>query len=203
MILDIKTFFLILKARVTKKGFITKKDIFEWLEVIVTAMVAVVVVFTLVFKVVTIDGDSMRETLHNGDKVVISNLFYTPKRGDVVVISRNIDNSHDQESQAPIIKRVIATEGDIVDIDFSTGIVYVDGVALDEPYTRTPTNLSYDLVFPVKVDEGCVFVLGDNRNDSLDSRSSLIGNNGMIDIRYILGKSIVRVFPFDQMGGLE
>lgn len=192
-----------LKEKYFKKGFITKKDVFEWLEVIVTAMVAVIVVFTLVFKVVTIDGGSMRETLQDGDKVIISNLFYTPKRGDVVVISRNIDNSYDVESQAPIIKRVIATEGQIVDIDFQSGIVYVDGVALDEPYARTPTNLAYDIRFPVKVDDGCVFVLGDNRNDSHDSRSSFIGNNGMIDTRYILGKAIVRIFPFDEMGGLE
>ena len=188
---------------IKEKGFVTKRDIFEWLEVIVTAMVAVVVVFTLVFKVVTIDGGSMRETLHNGDKVVISNLFYTPKQKDIVVISRNIDNSYESESQAPIIKRVIATEGQIVDIDFNTGMVYVDGVALDEPYTRTPTNLSYDIQFPVKVDDGCVFVLGDNRNDSHDSRSSLIGNNGMIDTRYILGKAILKVFPFSEIGGIE
>ncbi len=190
-------------SAIKEKGLVTKRDIFEWLEVIVTAMVAVVVVFTLVFKVVTIDGGSMRETLHSGDKVVISNLFYTPKQKDVVVISRNIDNSYESGIQAPIIKRVIATEGQIVDIDFNTGIVYVDGVALDEPYTRTPTNLSYDIKFPVKVDDGCVFVLGDNRNDSHDSRSSLIGNNGMIDIRYILGKAILKVFPFSEIGGIE
>ena len=201
--MDIKSVLMKLKEKYFKKGFITKKDVFEWLEVIVTAMVAVIVVFTLVFKVVTIDGGSMRETLQDGDKVIISNLFYTPKRGDVVVISRNIDNSYDVESQAPIIKRVIATEGQIVDIDFQSGIVYVDGVALDEPYARTPTNLAYDIRFPVKVDDGCVFVLGDNRNDSHDSRSSFIGNNGMIDTRYILGKAIVRIFPFDEMGGLE
>ena len=198
--------FLAIKEKIKaikEKGFVTKRDIFEWLEVIVTAMVAVVVVFTLVFKVVTIDGGSMRETLHNGDKVVISNLFYTPKQKDIVVISRNIDNSYESESQAPIIKRVIATEGQIVDIDFNTGMVYVDGDALDEPYTRTPTNLSYDIQFPVKVDDGCVFVLGDNRNDSHDSRSSLIGNNGMIDTRYILGKAILKVFPFSEIGGIE
>lgn len=198
--------FLAIKEKIKaikEKGFVTKRDIFEWLEVIVTAMVAVVVVFTFVFKVVTIDGGSMRETLHNGDKVVISNLFYTPKQKDIVVISRNIDNSYESESQAPIIKRVIATEGQIVDIDFNTGMVYVDGVALDEPYTRTPTNLSYDIQFPVKVDDGCVFVLGDNRNDSHDSRSSLIGNNGMIDTRYILGKAILKVFPFSEIGGIE
>ncbi len=201
-----QSLFLALKEKfkaIKEKGLVTKRDVFEWLEVIVTAMVAVVVVFTLVFKVVTIDGGSMRETLHNGDKVVISNLFYTPKQKDVVVISRNIDNSYENESQAPIIKRVIATEGQIVDIDFNTGMVYVDGVALDEPYTRTPTNLSYDIQFPVKVDDGCVFVLGDNRNDSHDSRSSLIGNNGMIDTRYILGKAILKVFPFSEIGGIE
>lgn len=198
--------FLAIKEKfkaIKEKGLITKRDVFEWLEVVVTAMVAVVVVFTLVFKVVTIDGGSMRETLHNGDRVVISNLFYTPKQKDVVVISRNIDNSFEGESQAPIIKRVIATEGQIVNIDFSTGIVYVDDVALDEPYARTPTNLSYDIKFPVKVDDGCVFVLGDNRNDSRDSRSSLIGNNGMIDTRYILGKAILKVFPFGEIGGIE
>ena len=130
-------------------------------------------------------------------------MFYTPKNGDIVVISRNIDNSVDEESSAPIIKRIIATEGQTVDIDFEQGIVFVDGVALDEPYTRTPTNLKYDIEFPVLVDDGCVFVLGDNRNDSRDSRSSLIGNNGMIDTRYILGKAVFRILPFDKIGGLS
>lgn len=179
------------------------KSIFEWLEVIITAIIAVVVIFTFVFKVVTIEGGSMRETLHNGDKVIISNMFYTPKQGDIVVVSRNIDNSVDEASSVPIIKRIIATQGQTVDIDFEQGIVFVDGVALDEPYTRTPTNLKYDIEFPVLVSDGCVFVLGDNRNDSRDSRSSLIGDNGMIDTRYILGKAVLRFMPFDKFGGLS
>jgi len=180
-----------------------KKFVFEWLEIIITAIIAVVIIFTFIFKVVTIEGGSMKETIHHGEKVIISNMFYTPKNGDIVVISRNIDNSVDEESSAPIIKRIIATEGQTVDIDFEQGIVFVDGVALDEPYTRTPTNLKYDIEFPVLVDDGCVFVLGDNRNDSRDSRSSLIGNNGMIDTRYILGKAIFRILPFDKIGGLS
>ncbi len=180
-----------------------KKAVFEWMEVIITAIIAVVIIFTFIFKVVTIEGGSMKETLHHGDKVIISNLFYTPERGDIVVVSRNIDNSVDEESSAPIIKRIIATQGQTVDIDFEQGIVYVDGVALDEPYTRTPTNLKYDIEFPVLVSDGCVFVLGDNRNDSRDSRSSLIGDNGMIDTRYILGKAILRILPFDKVGGLS
>ncbi len=181
----------------------TKKMIFEWLEVIVTAIIAVVIIFTFIFKVVTIEGGSMNETLHHGDKVIISNILYTPKHGDIVVISRNIDNSVNEKSNAPIIKRIIATQGQTVDIDFEQGIVYVDGVALDEPYTRTPTNLMYDIEFPVLVNDGCVFVLGDNRNDSIDSRCSDIGDDGMIDTRYILGKAVFRILPFNKFGGLS
>ena len=82
-------------------------------------------------------------------------------------------------------------------------MVYVDGVALEEGYTRTPTNLKYDIDFPVRVDDGCVFVLGDNRNNSLDSRSSQIGDYGMIDTRYILGHAVCRIFPFDKIGKID
>ena len=160
-----------------------KSEIFDWIEVLVHAILAVVLCFSFLFRIATIEGNSMKETLHNGEKVIITNLFYTPKVGDIVVVSRNTENSvfTMNDSNKPIIKRIIATEGQTVDIDFEEGIVYVDGTALDEPYTRTPTNLKYDIVFPVTVDEGCVFVLGDNRNDSLDSRSSQIGEYGMVD----------------------
>ena len=103
----------------------------------------------------------------------------------------------------PIIKRVIATEGQTVDIDFENGVVFVDGKRLIEPYTRTPTNLSYDVKFPITVKKNCVFVMGDNRNDSLDSRSSSIGDGGMLDKRYILGKALIRIFPFDKFGKIE
>lgn len=181
------------------------KDIFEWLEVLVTAMISVVIIFSFLFRIATIDGDSMENTLIEGQKVIITNLFYEPEVGDIVVVSRNTFNdAHNiQQSSMPIIKRVIATEGQTVDIDFTTGIVYVDGKALDEPYTKTPTNVKHDIEFPVIVDEGCIFVLGDNRNESLDSRSSRIGDYGMVDTRYILGHAVYRIFPFNVVGGLE
>ena len=97
----------------------------------------------------------------------------------------------------PIIKRVIATGGQTVDINFDRGVVFVDGEQLDESYVNTPTNVSYDVQFPVTVPEGSVFCLGDNRNHSYDSRASEIG---MIDERYVLGKVLWRIFPFHSIG---
>lgn len=178
--------------------------IFEWLDVITTAIIAVVLIFTFLFRVATIDGQSMENTLFNNEKVIITNFGYIPRQGDIVVISRNVKNSVENETQSelPIIKRVIATEGQTVDIDFEKGTVYVDGVLVDDSYTKTPTNLKYDIEFPVIVDKNCIFVLGDNRNDSLDSRSSRIGNDGMIDTRYVLGHAVLRIFPFNKIGGL-
>ena len=186
-----------------KKQF--KKDVFDWVEILVHAILTVVLCFSFLFRIATIDGESMTNTLQNGEKVIITNLAYEPKAGDIVVISRNRENSvyTANVGNKPIIKRIIATEGQTVDIDFEKGVVYVDGVALEEGYTRTPTNLKYDIDFPVRVDEGCVFVLGDNRNNSLDSRSSQIGDYGMIDTRYILGHAVCRIFPFDKIGKID
>ncbi len=181
-----------------------KRSVFEWMETIVISILIVVFIFTFVFRVVGIDGDSMLDTLVDGERVVISKMFYTPKQGDIVVISRNYRNNiaDTSDESSPIIKRVIAVEGQKVDIDFDKGIVYVDDVPLTETYTRTMTNQPGDIEFPVIVPEDCVFVLGDNRNESLDSRYSLIGDEGMIDTRYILGKALFRVYPFDKIGGI-
>ncbi len=180
-------------------------SIFEWLELFVTALIAVVLVFSFVFRVATIEGDSMLNTLVDGQWVVISNLNYTPKSGDIVVISRNAENSVEGSvtGKGPIIKRVIATENQTVDIDFEKGIVYVDGKKLEEEYISTPTTRKDDLDFPAIVPEGCIFVLGDNRAVSLDSRRSEIGENGMIDTRYVLGRAVFRIFPFDKIGRLD
>ncbi len=189
-----------------------QKEFFDWLDVITVALVLVVLVFTFVFRVATIDGNSMLNTFHNGEKVVISNAFYTPKYGDVVVISRNYNSEPDktEHNSQPIIKRVIATEGQTVSIDFQNGIVYVDGKQLVEKYTATPTNNPVDvknakeLEKGVKVPENCVFVLGDNRNNSSDSRDSNLGNrgDGMVDTKFILGKVRLRIFPFSKFGGV-
>ncbi len=182
-----------------------KKELVEWLGVVASALIIVVILFGFVFRVAVISGDSMKNTLFGGDVVVITNLNYTPEVGDIVVVSRNAENSPEsmREENGPIIKRVIATEFQEVNIDFETGIVYVDNVPLNEPYISTPTVDQYDVKFPVTVPEGCIFVLGDNRGVSLDSRSSRIGEDGMIDTRYVLGHAVYRVFPFNRMGGLD
>lgn len=194
------------EAKKSGKSF---KEIFDWVDTIVVALVAVVIIFSLFFRVATIVGPSMQNTLFAGEKVIISDLFYEPEYGDIIVVSRNVGNSVTETASGtePIIKRVIATEGQWVDIDFDKGEVYVgpdlsNMTKLEEPYTKTPTNRRYDLDFPIYVEEGYVFILGDNRNDSLDSRSSTIGNDGLVDKRYIIGKAVFRIWPFDVIGGL-
>ena len=142
-------------------------------------------------RIIGIKGSSMVPTFENRDSVIISNLFFTPQYGDVVVLRK------DTFQKEPIIKRVIATEGQTIDIDFNAGIVYVDGKALDEPYVNSPTNNQLDFTGKVTVPENCVFVMGDNRNDSTDSRSSLIG---CVDKRYIMGKVLLRILPLNKFG---
>ncbi len=166
-----------------------KKVVLSYLHDFVFWLVGILLIFVLVFRVVVVSGPSMKDTLQDGDYVLlISNIFYRqPSYGDVIVASKD-----DFKNGEPIIKRVIATEGQVVDIDFETGVVYVDGQQLDEPYVRTPTNRYEGINFPLTVDEGCIFVMGDNRNDSKDSRSTEIG---LIDVREILGRAIFVAFP--------
>lgn len=184
--------------------FSKRKELFEWFDVVSVALITVIIIFGFIFRVATISGDSMLNTLHGGEMVIITNFSYTPKNKDIVVISRNIENMvvNDMEGDGPIIKRVIATENQTVDIDFESGTVFVDGVALKEDYISTPTTVKHDVAFPVTVPKGHIFVLGDNRAVSLDSRSSSIGTDGMVDVRYVLGRAVYRIFPFNKMGSL-
>lgn len=166
-----------------------KDTLLLYLHDFVTWLVVILLVFLLLFRVVVVSGPSMNSTLVHGDYLLlINNDFYrNPQQGDIIVAAK--DSFKDGE---PIIKRVIATEGQWVDIDFEAGIVYVNGTALDEPYTNTPTNLYEGVDFPLMVDEGCLFVMGDNRNESKDSRSLEIGQ---IDQREILGRAIFLFLP--------
>jgi signal peptidase I len=168
-------------------------EMFDWLQSIVSTLVVCILLFVFVGRTIGVNGSSMRQTLEEGDRLVISNLFYTPKYGDIVVLRK------ESFADYPIVKRVIATEGRTVDIDFTAGVVSVDGVPLDEPYTNTPTNEPEDFTGPVTVPEGCVFVMGDNRNRSTDSRTNTIG---CVDTRYIIGKALLRITPISRFGGL-
>ena len=170
---------------------------FEWVESLVTALIVVVIMFTFLFRVVTVDGTSMLPNLYSGDRLVVSSYFYQPKQGDVVVLKRTVGLTK------PIVKRVIALPGQTIDIDYSSGTVYVDGEAVDESnyiengITNEPMTSEPLLTFPQTVPEGHIFVLGDNRKVSEDSRFEAVG---MVDERYILGKAELILFPVSRFG---
>ena len=166
----------------------------DWLQTIVSALVIAVLVFTFVARTIVVVGSSMVPTLEEGQLIVVSKLFYEPEYGDVVVLRKA------SFKDEPIVKRVIATEGQTVDIDFVEGIVYLDGVALDEPYVNAPTNEPESFTEPVTVPEGCIFVMGDNRNRSTDSRSASIG---CVDTRDVIGRGLVRIWPLLKIGKIK
>ncbi len=161
------------------------RDVKEFVYIIAIFML----VYVLMFRMVEVNGSSMFGTLVHGDRLLLVSgiLYQEPQAGDIVVASK--DSFRDGEC---IIKRIIATEGQTVDIDFKTGNVYVDGELLQESYISSPTLLAEGTKFPLTVEEGCVFVMGDNRMDSLDSRNPSVGQ---IDVREILGKAVFLVFP--------
>lgn len=149
---------------------------------------------TFIARIAIVFGDSMNETLHEGDRLLLWSLFYTPKQGDIVSANCRGLNRPDGEV---IIKRIIAVGGQEVDIDFSTGTVYVDGEPLDEPYINNLTiNDEGGFVYPVKVKEGYYFCMGDNRQRSTDSRDAAVG---LVSHEDILGKAILRIYPFSDI----
>lgn len=168
-------------------------ELYEYVSSIVFALAVVLLFFTFVFRTVSVVNISMQNTLHAGDRLILSHIGYTPKSGDIVVLSSSA------VKDGPIVKRVIAIGGQTVNIDFETHKVYVNGIALTEHYIREPTSERGDVSFPVKVPPGHIFVMGDNRNNSYDSRYSAIG---MIDDRNIVGHAIFRLFPLSKVGTL-
>ena len=170
-----------------EQGF--EKSLVQYLHDVVGMLSVIMILFLVFFRIIVVSGPSMKQTLLDGDYLLlVSSLFYRePQKGDIVVLSKQ---SYDNGK--PIVKRVIATEGQIVDMDFENGLVYVDGYPLEEDYTNTMTNLDEGAVFPQIVEAGCIFVMGDNRNNSKDSRSLEIGQ---VDKREILGKVALLLFP--------
>ena len=160
----------------------------SWTETLVAAVLTVVLLFLFVVQLFVVEGPSMQTTLYGGDMVLVLKPYLTTiEAGDVVVV-----HQYNAQLNGTIIKRVIATEGQTVDIDFDTGTVYVDGAALEEAYIAERTYTSEGLQFPVTLGEGEVFLMGDNRNHSTDSRSTMLG---VVDERYIMGKAVFLVFP--------
>lgn len=172
------------KSVKAKKARDNKMNVFEVFQAIISALVVITFIFTFAFRVVNVDGSSMKPTLQNKDKVVVSTVGYEAQRGDIVVISST------DGLKKPIVKRIVAIGGDTVDINFTTGVVTVNGT--EEEYTNELTSQQFDIAFPITVPEGTVFVLGDNRSVSLDSRSTRVG---CVDERLIVGKVLFRFFP--------
>ena len=169
-------------------------EMYRTLADIIACLIFVTVLFVFAIRLVGVVGDSMYPTLHDGDKLtLLSNFLYEPEVGDIVVVKAV---AYDDD---PIVKRVIADEGQTVDINFQTGEVFVDGRKLDAPYIAERTYRDEGMVFPLTVPENCIFVLGDNRMHSTDSRHPAIG---CVDKRYVLGKAMHILLPFERMGGI-
>ena len=173
------------EARKTEES---RREVYEWVQALVCSVLAVVLLFTFVIRLIGVDGHSMVPTLQDGDRLMVLNSAlcggYAP--GDIVVLRK------ESFLPTPIVKRVIATEGQVVDIDFASGIVYVDGQRLHEDYINEQTFTAEGTEFPLTVPEGGVFVLGDNRNHSNDSRDARLGT---VDERYIIGRAVFLAFP--------
>ncbi len=162
--------------------------LFDWVRSLVGAVLIVVLLFLFVAQLITVQGPSMQHTLYAGDKVLVLRAGLCDIRaGDVVMV-----HQFNAPLDETIIKRVIAVGGQTVDIDFYTGTVYVDGEAIEEDYIAERTYSDEGTAFPLTLEEGKLFLMGDNRNHSTDSRSTLLG---AVDERYVVGKAVLVVFP--------
>lgn len=189
-------FLIITVNDMSKEELIAKnnKSTYEWIQCLIVALAICVVLFLFFVRVIDVKGTSMVPTLQNADKMLVSGLFYKPKAGDIVVFKKDQYNPN-----KALVKRVIATEGQTINMDFENGVVYVDGEPIEEDYINDLTKTKLDFIGPQTVPEGCVFCMGDNRNMSTDSRKKEIG---MIDSRLILGKVYMVIFPIDSFGSV-
>jgi len=190
----------IIEKQETPPAINWKKEAFEWSQAIIIAVIIAYIIKSFLFTLVLVSGPSMQNTLQDGDRLFVYRLMYKPHDGDIVVFTPEKDKNR------PYIKRVIATEGQTININFKTAEVSVDGKVLTEKYIKMPTTQSFDVKFPVTVPAGHVFVMGDNRGNSHDSRSSTVGSydnqNGMVKNESIMGKAMFRIWPFNQFGSL-
>ena len=171
------------------------KELYDWIQCLLAALIICVLLFVFFIRVIDVVGGSMNNTLFNNDKMLVSGLFYKPKVGDIVVFKKD-----EYDPNKALVKRVIAVEGQEINMDFANGIVYIDGVAIKEDYITEFTYNKLDFIGPKKVPEGCVFVMGDNRNMSIDSRKSEIG---MLDNRLILGKAYFVIYPLSGIRAIK
>lgn len=164
----------------------------EILESIATAIACMTLIIVFLCRVIIVDGSSMENTLHNGEKIIISNFMYTPKKGDIIVTDKN--NAYNE----PLIKRVIATGGDRIEIKYDLGEVYLNGELLSENYIKEDMEYNnkenLDLIIP----DGYIFIMGDNRNNSYDSRDF-----GVINQKDILGHAKLRISPISKFGWMR
>ena len=191
------------EAKQKKDGAEEKKEepltlgqsLYSWLQAVAPVIIGIVLIFTFVGRLTPVSGDSMLPTLRDKDMMVVRHLGYTPAQGDVVVLTKYFDNV-----TGPIVKRVIAVAGQTVEIDYGAGTVTVDGEPLSEDYTLEPMEQqSWQTITSITVPEGEVFVMGDNRNVSNDSRNPDLGS---VDVRYILGKAEFVLLPFHSVGAI-
>lgn len=185
-----------MKKENKKESFLS--SLYDWIEVVSISVIIVIMLFTFVARLSTVDGDSMYPTLIDGERLIVSDLFYSPENGDIVVL---------QEKNAfftsPLVKRIIAQEGQTIDFDYENWGVYVDGEKLTEPYINRELEKAmknYGSPDSVTVPEGHIFVMGDNRNHSTDSRDSLVG---FVEYDEIIGKVVFRIFPFSRIGAVK
>lgn len=164
-------------------------ELADFLLSMIKVITTVLLLLTVFFRYATVVGNSMQPSFAPGDRLISSDFFYTPKRGDVVVV-------YDSESHhRPLIKRVIGLGGDVIDIDASAGVVYRNGKALDESYVYDATYRRGDISYPYTVPKGRIFVMGDNRQGSHDSRFEAVGP---IRVSAVIGKVLLRFYPFDR-----